>query len=151
MIANIDINNKWADAAGPGGWNDPDMLEVGNGGMTLHEYRTHFALWCISKSPLIIGNDIRYMEKTVLDILTAPRLIAVNQDKLGKQAKIVRQTSSGESMVQLRPCSGSLEGQQWIEDEQGRLQAAESRSPVPRFVFPWLMFLHLQLFGHTLT
>ena len=52
MINIIDENDKWYEYAGPGGWNDPDMLEVGNGGMTLTEYKTHFALWSISKAPL---------------------------------------------------------------------------------------------------
>ena len=55
MINIIDQNDKWFQYAGPGGWNDPDMLEVGNGGMSDVEYRTHFSLWAISKAPLIIG------------------------------------------------------------------------------------------------
>lgn len=49
MIARIDVNDQWWQYAGPGGWNDPDMLEVGNGGMTTTEYETHFSLWCLVK------------------------------------------------------------------------------------------------------
>ena len=56
--------------AGPGGWNDPDMLEVGNGGMTTAEYRAHFSLWCLLAAPLMAGNDIRSMTPEIRDILT---------------------------------------------------------------------------------
>jgi len=75
--------------AGTGGWNDPDMLEVGNGGCTDTEYRTHFSLWAMLKSPLIIGNDVRKMTSTdpAYTILTNKELIAVNQDGLGHQAR----------------------------------------------------------------
>jgi alpha-galactosidase len=54
MLNIIDINDQWYKYAGPGGWNDPDMLEVGNGHMTYVEYQTHFSLWAISKAPLLI-------------------------------------------------------------------------------------------------
>ena len=64
--------------AGPGGWNDPDMLEVGNGGMTLEEEKTHFALWAISKAPLIIGCDLNTVSKDSLQILMNEEIIAVN-------------------------------------------------------------------------
>ena len=66
------------------------MLEVGNGGMTLNEYRSHMSLWSISKSPLIIGCDVRNISQETLDILTNPEVIAVNQDSLGLQGKKVR-------------------------------------------------------------
>lgn len=66
------------------------MLEVGNGGMTANEYRTHMSLWAISKAPLIIGCDVRNISKESLDILTNPEVIAVNQDTLGLQAKKIR-------------------------------------------------------------
>ncbi|MBI2516291.1 MAG: glycoside hydrolase family 27 protein [Opitutae bacterium] len=72
--------------AGPGHWNDPDMLEVGNGGMTDTEYKTHFSLWCLLAAPLIAGNDLRQMSAATLSILTNRELIAVDQDPLGKQA-----------------------------------------------------------------
>src|SRR5207253_10895873 len=71
--------------AGPGHWNDPDMLEVGNGGMTTTEYRSHFSLWSILAAPLIAGNDLRSMTPEIKEILTNKEVIAVNQDALGRQ------------------------------------------------------------------
>ena len=85
MISRADENNKWANYSGPGAWNDPDMLEVGNGGMTNTEYETHFSLWCLMKAPLLIGCDMRKMDSNTLRILTNHELIAINQDKLGVQ------------------------------------------------------------------
>jgi alpha-galactosidase len=76
--------------AGPGGWNDPDMLEVGNGGMTPAEYRAHFSLWCMLAAPLIAGNDLRTMTTEIRDILTNKDVIALDQDPLGKQGRKVR-------------------------------------------------------------
>ena len=70
--------------AGPGGWNDPDMLEVGNGGMTDDEYRGHFALWAILGAPLIAGNDVRNMDAKTHAILTNAAVIRVSQDRAGK-------------------------------------------------------------------
>ena len=93
MVDIIDINNQWYEYAGPGGWNDPDMLEVGNGGMTTIEYRTHFSLWAISKAPLIIGCDVTNMSQDTFDILTNKEVIAVNQDKLGQQARKIKITN----------------------------------------------------------
>src|SRR5258705_1335430 len=75
--------------AGPGHWNDPDMLEVGNGGMTDVEYRSHFSLWAIFAAPLIAGKVLRKMRPDIRDILTNKEVIAVNQDPLGSQAKRV--------------------------------------------------------------
>ncbi len=72
--------------AGPGHWNDPDMLEIGNGGMTGTEYRTHMSLWCLLSAALLAGNDLRDMKPEILEILTNKEVIAVDQDKLGKQA-----------------------------------------------------------------
>jgi alpha-galactosidase len=68
--------------AGSGGWNDPDMLEVGNGGMTVPEYRAHFSLWCLLSAPLIAGNDIRRMTPEIRDMLTNREVIAIDQDPL---------------------------------------------------------------------
>lgn len=76
--------------SGPGGWNDPDMLEVGNGSMTKGEYRAHFSLWCLLAAPLIAGNDLRSMNSDVIGILTNKEVIAVNQDSLGIQGNRVR-------------------------------------------------------------
>lgn len=82
--------------AGPGHWNDPDMLEVGNGGMTDTEYRSHFSLWCILAAPLIAGNDLRTMRPEIRDILTNKEVIAVDQDSLGSQGRRVLKTGDRE-------------------------------------------------------
>jgi alpha-galactosidase len=71
--------------AGPDHWNDPDMLEVGNPGLTLAESRSHFSLWCILAAPLMAGNDVRKMSDEIRDILTNKEVIAIDQDPLGKQ------------------------------------------------------------------
>jgi len=76
--------------AGPGHWNDPDMLEVGNSGLTLTESRSHFSMWCMLAAPLIAGNDISTMNDSIKNILTAPELIAIDQDSLGLQATRIR-------------------------------------------------------------
>ncbi|KAJ8537201.1 hypothetical protein K7X08_035602 [Anisodus acutangulus] len=83
-----DINDTWASYAGPGGWNDPDMLEVGNGGMNYDEYKGHFSIWALMKSPLIIGCDVRNITAT-LEILSNKEVIAVDQDPLGVQGRRV--------------------------------------------------------------
>ncbi|KAK9159270.1 hypothetical protein Scep_005844 [Stephania cephalantha] len=89
MTTIADINDKWASYAGPGGWNDPDMLEVGNGGMTYHEYRSHFSIWALMKAPLLVGCDVRNMTAETKEILTNGEVIAVNQDPLGVQGRKV--------------------------------------------------------------
>uniref|UniRef100_A0ACD5Y3P7 Uncharacterized protein n=1 Tax=Avena sativa TaxID=4498 RepID=A0ACD5Y3P7_AVESA len=91
MTNNADQSNKWASYAGPGGWNDPDMLEVGNGGMTTEEYRSHFSIWALVKAPLLIGCDIRLMSNETKEILSNQNVIAVNQDELGVQGHKVQQ------------------------------------------------------------
>jgi alpha-galactosidase len=90
MMSRIDANEVYAEFARPGGWNDPDMLEVGNGGMTKNEYIVHFSLWAISKAPLLLGCDVRNMTKETKEIVSNKEVIAVNQDSLGVQAKKVR-------------------------------------------------------------
>jgi alpha-galactosidase len=96
MIGKYDTNIGLASKAGPGHWNDPDMLEIGNGGMTDTEYRTHMSLWCIMASPLIAGNDIRTMTQATKDILLATEVIAVDQDTLGNQGVKVRDDGNSE-------------------------------------------------------
>ena len=89
----LDILDQQVDLfafAGPGHWNDPDMLEVGNGGMTNTEYRAHFSFWTLLAAPLIAGNDVRSMSAEIKEILTNAEVIAVNQDKLGRQGRRVR-------------------------------------------------------------
>ena len=85
MIGRADLNNDWWSYAAPGGWNDPDMLEIGNGGMSVTEYETHFSLWCLMKAPLLIGTDVHKMSDDTFRILTNTEVIAVNQDSLGIQ------------------------------------------------------------------
>ena len=85
----IEENDKWAKYARPGAWNDPDMLEVGNGGMTSDQYRAHMSLWAIAKAPLIIGCDVRAASPDTRSILLNREVIAVNQDPLGQQGRRV--------------------------------------------------------------
>ena len=86
MIANIEKQVPTAPYAGPGHWNDPDMLEIGNGHMTTEEYRTHMSLWALAAAPLLAGNDIRSMAPETREILINREVLAVDQDSLGKQA-----------------------------------------------------------------
>ncbi|WP_405684106.1 NPCBM/NEW2 domain-containing protein [Streptomyces sp. NBC_01387] len=89
MLSILKQNLPLDAAAGPGHWNDPDMLEVGNGGMTDTEYRTHFSMWSIMASPLLIGTDLRKASAETYDIVTNKEVIAVDQDPLGKQGKVL--------------------------------------------------------------
>lgn len=89
MLGNLDQSAQHATVAGPGHWNDPDMLEVGNGGMTDGEYRAHFSMWAIEAAPLIAGNDLRAMSDSTRAILTNAEVIAVDQDSLGAQGLLV--------------------------------------------------------------
>jgi len=89
MLGNLDQSAQHPTAAGPGAWNDPDMLEVGNGGMSADEYRAHFSLWAVEAAPLIAGNDLRTMSAETKAILTNPEVLAVDQDSLGAQGIVV--------------------------------------------------------------
>jgi alpha-galactosidase len=82
----VNVNVPLAGYAAPGGFNDPDMLEVGNGGMTDIEMRSHFALWAMMAAPLMMGNDLRSASAATLNILRNQNLIAIDQDTLGRQA-----------------------------------------------------------------
>ncbi len=86
----LEKNANLAPYAGPGHWNDPDMLEVGNNALTPTECRSHFAMWCMLAAPLIAGNNISTMNNTIRDILTAPEIIAIDQDPLGVQGTRIR-------------------------------------------------------------
>jgi alpha-galactosidase len=90
MIGNVELQVPTAPNAGPGHWNDPDMLEIGNGHMTDDEYRTHMSLWSLVASPLLAGNDIRSMSAATKSILMNSEVIAIDQDTLGKQASPVK-------------------------------------------------------------
>ncbi|HEV2402478.1 MAG TPA: glycoside hydrolase family 30 beta sandwich domain-containing protein, partial [Candidatus Sulfotelmatobacter sp.] len=89
VLAILDQQVGLQSYAGPGHWNDPDMLEVGNGGMTDTEYRSHFSLWAILAAPLIAGNDLRNMRPEIHDILTNKEVIAVDQDPMGHEGERV--------------------------------------------------------------
>jgi alpha-galactosidase len=108
VLTLVDLSSQYWHAAGPGAWNDPDMLEVGNGGMTTTEYRAHFSLWAIMAAPLIAGNDVRTMSDSTgaaaatRDILLNRDVIAVDQDSLGIQGKLV-QASPSELQVWVKP------------------------------------------------
>lgn len=112
----LNIINKvsaFSDRAQPGGWNDLDMLEVGNGGMTDDEvrcclkqwkgsmlnfelqYKAHFSMWAALKSPLLIGTDIRKLSSATLTILNNPAVIAISQDPLGRSIAQVRRDTDG--------------------------------------------------------
>jgi alpha-galactosidase len=91
-MANIGFNqDRLAPYARPGHWNDPDMLEVGNGGMSSEEYRTHLSLWALLAAPLLAGNDLRSMDAETLSILTNAEVIGIDQDALGRQGHRIRQ------------------------------------------------------------
>ena len=103
----LDILDGLESYAGPGHWNDPDMLEVGNGGMTDHEYRAHFSLWAMLAAPLMAGNDIRSMSADIHDILTNKEVIAVDQDSLGKQGHRVKGGENGAEVWSKQMSDGS--------------------------------------------
>jgi alpha-galactosidase len=112
-----DISDRWermtfigfsqaglAKYAAPGHWNDPDMLEVGNGKMTTEEYRTHMSLWAVLAAPLIAGNDLSKMDDATKSILMNKGVIAIDQDKLGKQGDRLR--AEGPHEVWTKPLNG---------------------------------------------
>jgi alpha-galactosidase len=90
--------------AGPGHWNDPDMLEVGNGGMTFDEYKTHMSLWAILAAPLLAGNDLTNMSAETRELLMNRDVIDVDQDPLGKQGD--RVSADGMAEIWARPLAG---------------------------------------------
>ena len=89
MLMNFTHNVRHYMHAGPGGWNDPDMLEIGNGGMSFTEYQSQFSLWAEMAAPLIAGNDLSTMSPATQSILTNRAVIAVDQDPLGRQGSPV--------------------------------------------------------------
>lgn len=95
----VDLNEPLWPYAGPGHWNDPDMLEVGNGGLSDTEYRAHFSLWALMAAPLIAGNDVATMSQATRDILLNREVIAVDQDPLGRQGHRVARDGTSEVWV----------------------------------------------------
>jgi len=106
VLAILDLQEGLRKYAGPGHWNDPDMLEVGNG-MSVNEDRAHFTLWCMLAAPLIAGNDIRSMKPETSAILTNKEVIAINQDALGIQG--FKQEAKDSLEIWLKP----LVNDQW--------------------------------------
>ncbi|KAG8645989.1 hypothetical protein MANES_10G110300v8 [Manihot esculenta] len=104
MLKVADMNEVYAAYAKPGGWNDPDMLEVGNGGMKYNEYVVHFSIWAISKAPLLLGCDVRSLSNETMQIISNEEVIAINQDSLGVQARKVRM--EGQRDIWAGPLSG---------------------------------------------
>ncbi|KAH9329379.1 hypothetical protein KI387_001487, partial [Taxus chinensis] len=105
VISRADLNDKFAPYARPGGWNDPDMLEVGNGHMTMDEYGSHFSIWALMKAPLLIGCDVTSMNKGTSRILSNQEVIAVNQDHKGIQGRKV--SKQGDLEVWAGPLSNN--------------------------------------------
>ena len=104
VVSIADMNEPLWPYAGPGHWNDPDMLEVGNGGLSDAEYRSHFSLWAMMAAPLIAGNDLANMDAQTRAILLNKEVIAVNQDRLGVQGR--RVWKEGDREVWVKPLSG---------------------------------------------
>ncbi len=103
--------------AGPGHWNDPDMLEVGNGGMQTNEDRLHMSLWCMLAAPLIAGNDLTTMTPQTLAILTNPEVIAVDQDPAGIQGHFIME--QGAIAVMVKPMKDGSKAVAFFNREQG--------------------------------
>jgi len=109
ILTNLDATAQVAAYAGPGHWNDPDMLVVGlhgagqsgGGGCADTEYRTQMSMWCLLAAPLITSCDLRSMSKATVDTLTNRAVIAIDQDPLGRQG--VRVTRDGDREVWAKP------------------------------------------------
>ncbi|MFF0290558.1 NPCBM/NEW2 domain-containing protein [Streptomyces sp. NPDC005262] len=134
MLSIMKQNLPLASAAGPGHWNDPDMLEVGNGGMTDTEYRTHFSMWSVMAAPLLIGSDLRKATPETFEILSNREVITVDQDPLGKQGTVLSSTDGrwvvakemqdGSRVVALFNESGSAQRISTTAEAAGLPQAA---------------------------
>jgi len=96
IVQNFEANAQHAQFSGPNSWNDPDMLEVGNPGITAIEARSHFSMWVISAAPLWAGTDLTHMAPDILSIFTNPEVIAVDQDPLGAGPSNVRRRNGVE-------------------------------------------------------
>jgi len=114
VLGIYEVNVRLYEHAGIGAWNDPDMLEVGNGSLTLEENKSHFTLWCMMAAPLILGNDIRKFiredgtidtENEAYKIVTNKDLIAVDQDALGVQCRRIKSNGLMDTLV--KPLEGS--------------------------------------------
>jgi alpha-galactosidase len=142
-----DIDKSWASVlgildqqvdliefAGPGHWNDPDMLEVGNAGMTDDEYRAHFSLWAILAAPLMAGNDLTAMSPAVRAILTNREIIAVDQDVLGIEGR--RTVKLADTEIWVRPLADGSQAVVLLNRsaERRSIQLDWSALHLPRYV-----------------
>jgi alpha-galactosidase len=121
VVQILDLMNGLESYSGPGHWNDPDMLEVGNGGMTKEEYRAHFSMWAMFSAPLLAGNDISNMTPDTKEILLNKEVIAIDQDALGQQGRRVKKI-------------GDLEVWSKQLENGGRAVALLNRGPSPASV-----------------
>ena len=96
VMAIAEINNQSAKYAGNGYWNDPDMMVTGEQGLSINEQKAHFALWCIMSSPLILGNDPRFMNQAEREIILNKEAIGVNQDSTEQGFRI---SKSGDAEI----------------------------------------------------
>jgi alpha-galactosidase len=126
MASNGFSQSDLAGYAGPGKWNDPDMLEIGNGGMSANEYKTHLSLWAMIASPLIAGNDLRDMTDETKEILTNREVIAVDQDPLGKGG--YRQAKNGDTEVWIKPLANGDTAVALFNRGKSEAQVAVSRT-----------------------
>jgi alpha-galactosidase len=115
----VDLNEPLWPFAAPGHWNDADMLEIGNGGMTDSEYRAHFSLWAMMASPLMAGNDIATMTPATRAILLNKDVIAIDQDELGVQGR--RIADKGDQEVWMKPLAGGARAVLFLN--RGKAQA----------------------------
>jgi alpha-galactosidase len=99
ILRNGDQAARLHDLAGPGGWNDPDILMVGHGQMDNTQYRTHFSIWSMASAPLLAGNDLRSMSAETREILTNDEVIAIDQDPLGEAGRKARATADEDVWV----------------------------------------------------
>jgi Alpha galactosidase A/Alpha galactosidase C-terminal beta sandwich domain len=114
FLDNADVSDKWAPIAGPGGWNDPDMINIRTS-LTDGENRAYFGLWCIMKSPLLLSADLPNLPANLQAIITNPEVVAINQDSLGIQGrKLLVDSNPFQWLVGLESCdagpSGGLSG-----------------------------------------
>jgi alpha-galactosidase len=107
VVQILDLQDGIESYAGPGHWNDPDMLEVGNGGMTNTEYQAHFSMWALMAAPLMAGNDLNNMSSEIREILTNKEVIAVDQDPAGKQGHRVKKEATGAEVWSKQMSDGS--------------------------------------------
>jgi alpha-galactosidase len=105
VVINLDMQQGLEKYAGPDHWNDPDMLEVGNGALTPAESRAHFSLWCMLAAPLFAGNDLSQMDTATREILTNREMIAIDQDPLGMQGFKIK--DYGELEIYYKPLQGN--------------------------------------------